>query len=57
MTRRLALLVALVLSVAGLATHRAYRASCIPVCSEWPRQVMPVGGPDGFCVCVSTPDR
>lgn len=57
MTRRLALLVALVLSVAGLATHRAYRASCIPVCSEWPRQVMPVGGANGFCLCVSTPDR
>lgn len=57
MTRRAALLVALVLSVAGLATHRAYRASCIPVCSEWPRQVMPVGGEGGYCLCYSTPYR
>lgn len=51
------LLVVLVAALLGLGAQAAYARTCLPTCVGWPRQVMPVGGPDGFCVCVSTPDR
>lgn len=47
----------LVAALLGLGAHVAYNRTCLPRCLGWPRVVMPIGGPDGFCVCSSTPDR
>lgn len=51
------LLVALAVALLGLGAQAAYARTCLPTCIGLPRVLMPIGGPRGFCLCQSTPDR